>query len=60
MKTYRVKVHELVWQDSEYTIEAENEEQIPEMINSGDYTLEWTDFDCIDDFDIKSIEEIKE
>ena len=53
-------MHELVWQDSEYTIEAENEEQIPEMINSGDYTLEWTDFDCIDDFDIKSIEEIKE
>ena len=58
MKTYRVRLHELVWQYTVCTVEAENEEEVSEMINSGEYEVEWTDFDTVDQTDIESIKEI--
>ena len=55
---YRVRTHELCWYNYCYYVEADSEEEINELIESGEGDLDYSDYDTTDQIDIESIEEV--
>ena len=55
---YKVRTHELCWYNCCYYVEADSEEEINELIESGEGDLDYSDYDTTDQIDIESIEEV--
>ncbi len=55
---YIVKTHELQWYDCRYTVEADSKEEAEDLIECGEGSMEYTDYDTTEQIDIESIEEV--
>lgn len=53
---YKVNVHELLWYNTIYTVEADNEEEAKDLIESGDANIYHTTYDTTEQMDFESFE----
>jgi hypothetical protein len=55
---YKVRTHELCWYNCCYIVEADSEEEVRDLVESGEGNIIYSDYDTTDQVDIESIEEI--
>lgn len=56
---YKVNTNELHWVNVSYTVEADSKEEAIDLVESGEGTVEWCDYDCTDQIDIVDVEKIE-
>ena len=56
---YIVKTHELQWYNCRYTVEADSEEEVQELVESGFAEENDSYYDTTDQIDFESIETIE-